>query len=172
MYEILLKGKAQEVLAMLETWAEEKRILGPGERIVFSLKIESVPTVCRNNRDTESEPPRELTIVRGHYRRSKTIPIAPAVCDLIIAQEIISLFFYEEHRRYMQNLLVFHGNGPTLVPIDGYSGGERMNGYYEGINKTLIENPIRGVYYRLVRNDVRGPKRQHYYQLFRAERKS
>jgi hypothetical protein len=46
MRDDLLQQKALEIQDMLETWAVEKNILAPGERIVFSApRIESVSTV-------------------------------------------------------------------------------------------------------------------------------
>ncbi len=177
MYDTLLKGKAKEVSSALEEWVVEKRILGPGERIVFSLRIERTAQVQREICETENTRPHELTIVRGHYSRSRIVPVAPAVCDERTTQEIISLFSYEEYRKLLQSLLIFNGNGnnvPILIPLDGGDGrsaGGRMNSHYEGINKTLIENPIRGVYYRLVRQSAPGKIRQHYYQLFCAEKR-
>lgn len=45
MRDVLLQAKALEIQSMLEVWARENGILVAGERMVFSVRIDGVPTV-------------------------------------------------------------------------------------------------------------------------------
>lgn len=46
--QIAVSAKADEVKKELEQWAEERGVLGPGERLVFILRVESLPKVVHN----------------------------------------------------------------------------------------------------------------------------
>ena len=45
----LMISKAQAIQQELEAWANEHGILGPGERIVFTMQIENFATVVQNS---------------------------------------------------------------------------------------------------------------------------
>ena len=48
----LVAKKAREIAKELGDWAEKEKLLGPGERIVFSMEIERSPCVIRNPGDS------------------------------------------------------------------------------------------------------------------------
>jgi hypothetical protein len=50
----LISDKAKTVQEELETWAKENSILQPGERIVFSIRIELIPTVIEEKQLVKS----------------------------------------------------------------------------------------------------------------------
>lgn len=45
--EVAIATKTNELQTLLEEWAKDSQILKPGERLVFSLGIEGVPTVAQ-----------------------------------------------------------------------------------------------------------------------------
>jgi hypothetical protein len=49
MQKELLDKKASKIQEELARWAEEKKVLHPGERIVFTLQIEKIDTVRRED---------------------------------------------------------------------------------------------------------------------------
>ena len=51
MRDELINGMATALRADLETWAREKNILQPGERLAFSLRVEQIPTIVREGDD-------------------------------------------------------------------------------------------------------------------------
>jgi DNA-directed RNA polymerase alpha subunit len=53
----LIIDKVRELQDLLEKWAENSQILKPGERIVFSLRIEGVPTVVHADAENLWEMP-------------------------------------------------------------------------------------------------------------------
>ena len=163
MRDILLEEKRIWIVDVLKTWVARKEILEPGESIVFSLRIESVPFVIRDKRDTQSVAPRELTIPAS-LRYRDLMPVEPRDVGGGVAEEILSKISYAPHRAFLHKLLIENKNKPLLVAIDG-DGGERMGSYYECINRTLRIS-VRGVYYRLLRNNAWGNVRQHFYQLY------
>lgn len=58
MRDQLVTERANTIQQELEVWASNNSILQPGERLVFSLRIEGVPTVVRDN----AEDPLELSV--------------------------------------------------------------------------------------------------------------
>ncbi len=163
MRDILLERKVCEITKELRVWAMQNSILELGESIVFSLRIESVPFVIRDKRDTHSVAPRELTIPAS-LRHRDLMPVEPRDVGGGVAEEILSKISYAPHRTFLHKLLIENKNKPLLVAIDG-DGGEKMGSYYECINRALRMD-VRGVYYRLLRNSARGNVRQHFYQLY------
>ena len=53
MHRKLLAEKAEQIQKALATWAKKGHVLGPGQRIVFSMRIEVVSTVVRDAGDAE-----------------------------------------------------------------------------------------------------------------------
>ena len=52
----MLATKTRQVQEELATWAKENGILDPGEQLMFSLKIEAVPTVVHDSQDKKDVP--------------------------------------------------------------------------------------------------------------------
>lgn len=162
--EELLNAKAEELQAQLTEWIGRAGVLAPGEILVFSLRIERGIAVRREQHDS---PPERL--VPSKQGRAAWDYIAPA---RLVEEEIEELLAQVSRpsRDTLSTLLKVNQNAPLRIWARGEPTHELSD---ESVNSKLRSHPIRGKYYRLIKNCVgRSPAHEYWCQLWEVRQKA
>lgn len=142
--EAVLAQKVREIQENLTRWARKQDLLGVGERIVFSLRVEQVPIVARDEHDNANREPERLMIsgncaskFQGKYLRPARV--TPELIESIMermpagqAQSQLGALFENENQptRDIHNDVIVRANKRLREPVGGVyyrfaTGGSR-----------------------------------------------
>jgi hypothetical protein len=113
----LLKEKAAEIQRECSKWAEEHKILAPGERLVVMIRVAGTPPVVRGPSDTDVSP---QTLARNFFTKDRLTVEANRLgltnhAASLARNAILSQMRYEEGRRC--TLAIFLHQFPTWIEL-------------------------------------------------------
>jgi hypothetical protein len=165
-----LDAKAEEIREQLIKWAYEERILGPGETLIFSLRIQQDTTVRRDEEDTKTVALQSGTadLVPSGNMRAHHEFIAPAKLTESESSELLAIL-PSSAQSVVSQLLQLNGRAlRTYAHAEGLS----INIAVDSVNNKLRSRLIGGKSYYLLRQMVgEHPTHEQWCQLWEVRKK-